>query len=634
MVFDQMTSTAFNTSPLSLPPCRSVADSFTANPAFFYPPTMSNFSLAPELNGPSTADRTRFQVGAFPMIGANQTNNGQLNNFSGLRMPGHQSDLDEGPVALPSTSQHQINDPCAHLIQVLLCYHQGGEDPEFIRKAIESLVKKLKDKRAELDSLISAVTSGGKQATSCVTIHRSLDGRLQVAGRKGVPHVVYARIWRWPNVSKNELQKLAICTTPSDHPDLICINPFHYDRIVSSTINIGNMNSLRMDALSNAADSMDTPGLEPELSFPHSNCSVPNSAIPSTTTSFDFTEPSSSASNQPFLIYGPHQQPSYVVSHLPCGGTISSTALPSSLQQETPLAHVLRMKTDESQGWLPVPQPASTVTSEYALEASIPPNHVVFATNNDGKAAQNIFGVKRYDSLRYNLDRVQIPLTNLTQHWCSISYYELDTQIGQTFKVPRDQSEVVVDGGMNPAGAKSGRFCLGALPNVHRSEASEKARIHIGRGVRLRCTPQGSVYLHCLSLKGVFVRSYYLDFEHGLIYGSTVHKFCVGSEKKIFDLRWAFAEMCEQRQSAQIAVAAQACAVAGITQNVVAPSVIERAGTGVDDLRRVCCTIAISFVKGWGAGYNRSTIKETPCWIELQLHKPLQLLNGLLRKTD
>jgi hypothetical protein len=32
--------------------------------------------------------------------------------------------LEEGPAILPSTSQQQINDPCAHLVQVLLCYHQ------------------------------------------------------------------------------------------------------------------------------------------------------------------------------------------------------------------------------------------------------------------------------------------------------------------------------------------------------------------------------------------------------------------------------------------------------------------------------------------------------------------------------
>ena len=42
-----------------------------------------------------------------------------------------------------------------------------------MRKAIESLVKKLKDKRTELDALISAVTSGGKEQTSCVTIQVS-----------------------------------------------------------------------------------------------------------------------------------------------------------------------------------------------------------------------------------------------------------------------------------------------------------------------------------------------------------------------------------------------------------------------------------------------------------------------------
>lgn len=47
---------------------------------------------------------------------------------------------------------------------------QGGEDSDFVRKAIESLVKKLKDKRIELDALITAVTSNGKQPTGCVTI--------------------------------------------------------------------------------------------------------------------------------------------------------------------------------------------------------------------------------------------------------------------------------------------------------------------------------------------------------------------------------------------------------------------------------------------------------------------------------
>ncbi|THD24481.1 MAD protein [Fasciola hepatica] len=54
------------------------------------------------------------------------------------------------------------------------------------------------------------------------------------------------------------------------------------------------------------------------------------------------------------------------------------------------------------------------------------------------------------------------------------------------------------------------------------------------------------------------------------------------------------------------------------------------ADVGVDDLRRLCM-LRLSFVKGWGPDYPRRSIKETPCWIEIQLHRPLQLLDEVLQ---
>ena len=72
-------------------------------------------------------------------------------------------------------------------------------------------------------------TSAGK----CVTIPRSLDGRLQVSHRKGLPHVIYCRVWRWPDLqSHHELKALDCCEFPfgSKQKD-ICINPYHYRRV-------------------------------------------------------------------------------------------------------------------------------------------------------------------------------------------------------------------------------------------------------------------------------------------------------------------------------------------------------------------------------------------------------------------
>ncbi|KAB7495927.1 hypothetical protein Anas_06015 [Armadillidium nasatum] len=130
-------------------------------------------------------------------------------------------------------------DACLSIVHSLLCHRQGGESESFAKRAIESLVKKLKEKREELDSLITAITSNGAHPTKCVTIQRTLDGRLQVAGRKGFPHVIYAKIWRWPDLHKNELKHVKYCQYAFDLKcDSVCVNPFHYERVVSPGIGL------------------------------------------------------------------------------------------------------------------------------------------------------------------------------------------------------------------------------------------------------------------------------------------------------------------------------------------------------------------------------------------------------------
>ena len=60
----------------------------------------------------------------------------------------------------------------------------GDEEEKWAEKAVDALVKKLKKNKGAIEELERALSCGETQQSKCVTILRSLDGRLQVSHRK------------------------------------------------------------------------------------------------------------------------------------------------------------------------------------------------------------------------------------------------------------------------------------------------------------------------------------------------------------------------------------------------------------------------------------------------------------------
>ncbi|OCT69547.1 hypothetical protein XELAEV_18040858mg [Xenopus laevis] len=475
--------------------------------------------------------------------------------------------LSEGEIPAMSLTPPNSSDACLSIVHSLMCHRQGGENEGFAKRAIESLVKKLKEKKDELDSLITAITTNGVHPSKCVTIQRTLDGRLQVAGRKGFPHVIYARLWRWPDLHKNELKHVKFCQFAFDLKyDSVCVNPYHYERVVSPGIGL---------------------------------------SIPSTVTT-----PCRSVKEE------------YVHE---CEMDASS-CLPASQELPPAIKHASLPPMPPTESYRQ-PLPPLTLPKSPQTAISMYPNMPLSPSG---------FSSPLSDCLKLYRNLLSNPLLSLSgpEFWCSVAYFEMDVQVGEIFKVPSNCPVVTVDGYVDPSGGD--RFCLGQLSNVHRTDTSERARLHIGKGVQLECRGEGDVWMRCLSDHAVFVQSYYLDREAGRAPGDAVHKIYPGAYIKVFDLRQCHRQMQQQAATAQAAAAAQAAAVAGAIPGPgsvggIAPAVSlsAAAGIGVDDLRRLCI-LRLSFVKGWGPDYPRQSIKQTPCWIEVHLHRALQLLDEVL----
>ena len=77
------------------------------------------------------------------------------------------------------------------------------------------------------------------------------------------------------------------------------------------------------------------------------------------------------------------------------------------------------------------------------------------------------------------------------------------------------------------------------LFNIHRTEVSERSRLHIGAGIRLELVGEGDLYLECLSNYSVYVESFYLDAINNRAPGTAVHKFSSGAHTKVIFKRRA-----------------------------------------------------------------------------------------------
>ncbi|VDN27235.1 unnamed protein product, partial [Gongylonema pulchrum] len=167
------------------------------------------------------------------------------------------------------------------------------------------------------------------------------------------------------------------------------------------------------------------------------------------------------------------------------------------------------------------------------------------------------------------------------KYWATVSYFELNTRVGEQYKVSSPTIEI--DGFTDPISNPS-KICLGLLSNVNRNQQIESTRRRIGKG--------------WLSYESaIFIQSRNCNYFHSF-HPTTVCKITNGISLKIFDL-------AKFRQL--LAESTRCCSFDAIYEL-----------TNMTIIR-------MSFVKGWGAEYQRQDVTSTPCWIEIHLHAPLQV---------
>lgn len=476
------------------------------------------------------------------------------------------------------------------LVKRFLNWKQGDEEDTWRNKAVEALIKKLKRQSNEQYLNLQLVLNTKNENTPCITLSKSQDGRLQVSHRKMLPHVMYCRIFRWPDLqSQHELRPVPTCQYPpqrSTQQNKICVNPYHYARVDHSLY--PPVVTPRNTEFANAS---------PPVS-PGSNYNSPSYSNPHLTPIPQPTRHQSYNNTSPPLQLTWHQQEN--------PNDPSSYARNNDQQQlqqsqnPLPLTYYQAQSPLSESNWYG-PSDSQLAESPQHSQSLVDSQTSPFPGYSRNEQPLCLMPMDTADEAS---QQTNTTIEDNQDHWCRITYAELNQKIGEPFK--GSSPKVIVDGFTDPS-VHNRRFSLGVLSNINRNTTIEMTRRAIRKGVCLE-NSDAQIFVQNLSESSIFFHSKNCNVENQLNQHAVV-KIEPQVRQKIFDQK--------------------------VFENLLQEAIKSTDGKTYERLFSLTehCIIKMSFVKGWGSIYQRQDVTSTPCWIEIHLLKPYALIDQYLRQT-
>lgn len=292
-------------------------------------------------------------------------------------------------------------------------WKQPAEREEWVNKAVDGLIKKLKKQPGAYQNLENALRT--RSSTSeCVTIPRTIDGRLQVMHCKALPHVIYCRIWRFPDLqTHHELKAVKACHT-SNNPkrDVVCINPYHYERVEAKVL--------------------------PAVLVPRQS---------------EYVAGYSMLPNQ----QRQGVQPAQVNMNYANNGF-------------GPVDNTYNTNLQCSSGMM---SPMSMISNFSSGGGCQQPNYQSTMMDMD---TQSFYQQENNACMQYQQEMVPVHYEE-QENWALVSYYELNARVGEQFRSSQQSYSLIVDGYTYPMENTTNRFSLGQLSNVHRNSTVSELTI-------------------------------------------------------------------------------------------------------------------------------------------------------------